>query len=535
MMKRVNVFFFIIFALYFVNEGIGQSWQKVYFPNTGPWGVIESYDNGFVIAGMYYSNFTVHWGLILKTDINGVVLWHKRVGTYNDGTVVYDIKQTNDGGYILTGATCQVNEKTDPYILKLDACGNIDWCRIYSTPGDDDIGKAISPVSDGYISYIFRHGDDSIQPQIWLFKLDDSGDVIWKQSYAQTDTLLRHELCYTLHVTNDDYFLLSGYCYYPDSITGQTSYLKPLLIKVDQFGNYEWELPWFKINGEIYYGQGIQSITSLKNTIYTGARHIIPFGPYQGDKPSLLKTSDDGNEISYHDLNQNSVLGITSTIDWFADSTLALGGGWWIAGGEPENKITKVDTNGNILKIKDIIVSYETFQDGVVTNDNKLLIVAGIYTNMLKTYAWKLNSDLEYDSIYTQPFVYDSLCPYPIASDTIPLDCVVVGIDEPFQNPKIGRLKIYPNPASDKIHIVIPEHLKTETTIPSFNVTTMHYQWQSAILEVYDLFGRRMYSLEVRQEDKELSFDVSSWKAGMYVVRLVYQNHTVGSVKVIIQ
>ncbi|MBL7138607.1 MAG: T9SS type A sorting domain-containing protein [Bacteroidales bacterium] len=500
-----------------------------------PWGVIESYDHGFVIGGMYYSNHTYHWGLVFKTDINGEVLWHKKVGTYDDGTIVYDIKQTNDGGYILTGGTWQYNEKLDPYFMKLDACGNLDWCRVYSTPEFDYTGKAIYPVSDGYISYVFRYGDDSIQPKIWLFKLDLNGDIIWKQSYAQTDTLIRYELCYTLHVTNDQHYLLSGYCYYPDSINASTSYLRPLLIKVDQFGNSDWELPWSNVNGEIFYGQGIQSITSLRKTIYTGARHIIPTGPFQGDKPSLLKTSEDGNELIYYDINQNSVMGLTSTIDWFADSTLALGGGWWIVGGTPDNKVTKTDTNGNIIKTKDIITSYETFQDAVVSFDNKLLLIAGIANGPLRSYAWKLNSDLEYDTIYTQPYVYDSLCPYPIALDTIPLDCVVVGIDEPFQNPETGRLMVYPNPASDKIHIIIPEQLKIETAIPSFNVTTVYHQWHSAFLEIYDLFGRRIYSKEVTKSDKELEIDVSWWTEGLYVVRLIYNGQMVGNAKVIVE
>ncbi|MBN1198242.1 MAG: hypothetical protein JXA23_02740, partial [Bacteroidales bacterium] len=34
----------------------------------------------------------------------------------------------------------------------------------------------------------------------------------------------------------------------------------------------------------------------------------------------------------------------------------------------------------------------------------------------------KVNSDLEYDSIYTQPFTYDSLCPHPIISTPVELD-----------------------------------------------------------------------------------------------------------------
>jgi len=536
MMARLKILCFLLVTFLQVNEGTCQIWPRIYFPNTGtyPWGVTESYDHGFVIGGMYYSNQTYHWGLVFKTDINGEVLWHKKVGNYNDGTIVYDITQTDDGGYILTGGTCHYNEHFDPYFIKLDACGNPSWCRVYSTPDLDYIGKAINPVSDGYIAYVFRYGDDSIQPKLWLFKLDLNGDIVWKQSYAQSDTSITKEHCYTLHLSSDDYYIITGYCYYPDSINGSTSYLKPLIIKADQNGNAEWELPWTNVDGELFYGQGFQSVSSLRKTIYTGGRHIIPTGLYQGDKPSLLKTSGDGNEIEYSDLNQNSILGLTSTIDWFADSTLALGGSWLLAGGSTDNKVIKTDTNGNILKIKEIITSYETFQDGLVTFDNKLLLIVGIATNLVRSYAWKLTSDLEYDTLYTQPFVYDSLCPHPITSDTIPLDCVIVGLEEPLQSPETGRLKVYPNPAWEILHIEIPEHLKTETSNPAFHITTIYHQWKSAMIEVYNLYGREMLAKDIRQADEEFLIDVSRWNAGMYVIRLVYQGQTIASEKVMV-
>ena len=154
---------------------------------------------------------------------------------------------------------------------------------------------------------------------------------------------------------------------------------------------------------------------------------------------------------------------------------------------------------------------------------------------MWTTYAWKLNSDLEYDTLYTHPFVYDSLCPHPIASDTILLDCVVVGINEPFENPQTGRLKVYPNPASDILHLEIPQQLKSVTQSPVFNLTTVYHQWKSAMLEVYDLFGEKVYSGEVRQPEKLIDLGVAGWGRGMYVVRLVYNGKTVASEKVLIK
>jgi hypothetical protein len=67
------------------------------------------------------------------------------------------------------------------------------------------------------------------------------------------------------------------------------------------------------------------------------------------------------------------------------------------------------------------------------TFDNKYITV-GTNQNEIGRfviYAFKLNSDMEYDTIYNAPFTYDSLCPYGITSDTTDLDCdLLVNIDE---------------------------------------------------------------------------------------------------------
>jgi len=205
-------------------------------------------------------------------------------------------------------------------------------------------------------------------------------------------------------------------------------------------------------------------------------------------------------------------------------------------GGEGQNGVFKVDRNGNFLDSVNIQQTVYCFSDAIIDKDNKLFLVQPKSSSgFWRTYVWKLNSDLEYDTLYTYPYVYDSLCPHPIASDTIPLDCVIVGLDEPFQNPETGKLKIYPNPAKEKLHIVIPDQIKTQTNSPVFNLTTVYHQWCSAVIEIYDLFGRKMFSKKVLQADKELEIDVSAWPRWMFVVRLVYNTQTVGSEKIVVE
>jgi len=151
-------------------------------------------------------------------------------------------------------------------------------------------------------------------------------------------------------------------------------------------------------------------------------------------------------------------------------------------------------------------------------------------------YAVKVNYDLEYDSIYTQPLTYDSLCPYPIIFTTIDPDCdnVYVGIEEPFQHPETTRLRIYPNPAYERITIELPKYLIISNTTGRIPSTTIYHQWGSVILEAYDLFGRKVFKKEIIRAESEVEQDVSNWQAGMYVLRLVYQSNVVADEKVVI-
>jgi hypothetical protein len=84
------------------------------------------------------------------------------------------------------------------------------------------------------------------------------------------------------------------------------------------------------------------------------------------------------------------------------------------------------------------------------------------------------------------------------------------------------------------LHIELPEQLKSEIATPVFNLTTVYHQWRSARVEIYDLFGRRVYSAKVLQSDRRVDVYVLAWPRGMYVVRLVYQKKTVATAVVVV-
>ena len=95
---------------------------------------------------------------------------------------------------------------------------------------------------------------------------------------------------------------------------------------------------------------------------------------------------------------------------------------------------------------------------------------------------------------------------------------------------------MFPNPASDLIHITLPDRIRLESQTKNFSVQTTFHKWTKELdLEVYDLFGKRVFSKVISLEEKQLDLDVSAWPRGMYVVRLVYDGKTVTSAKVVMK
>ena len=75
--------------------------------------VTSSGDGGCVFTGSLDSSFSI------KLDVNGNIIWWNN---YMDGSItLFDIKKTNDGGYIACGGSINF----DGYIFKIDSIGNL--------------------------------------------------------------------------------------------------------------------------------------------------------------------------------------------------------------------------------------------------------------------------------------------------------------------------------------------------------------------------------------------------------------------------
>ena len=278
-----------------------------------------------------------------------------------------------------------------------------------------------------------------------------------------------------------------------------------------------------------YVGEAWVSVRDPHNNYYSSGR--------REGSPEFIKFSNSGNELYTQDLFPGAEGGNATTIICFDDSTYILYASWTYDGYTNYMGFIKSDTLGNIQEIKYLPNPDESSVWWTAkTSDNKIL---GVGTNVIgsntRIVAFKVNSELEYDSIYTNPFTYDSLCPDSITSKTIDPDCdFVVNVEEPFSNPETVCLKVFPNPAKDEVTVEFPKYLKKTSGSSGLHITTVYHQWKSAILKVYNLSGSVVYSSEIPGSMQQTKIDVSSWPRGMYYFRLVYDQQTIAGEKAIV-
>ncbi len=469
---------------------------------------------------------------LIKTDINGQVLWEKTFGAPDSYISFYYLDINQSGEIFLSGASSNNDTSTDPFVIKLNACGEKEWCLDFSTPDHFDYAYTIVALEDGGCAVLLRYtGIISYQTdRICLAKIDTDGNIMWKKCYNSSDTNILNEDSESLFLTPDNGFLISGNCDYLDSTTN-LFWIKPYLIKTDSLGNLEWERV-IHANDSNHIGgtANYSTISPSGQFYYTSISHYY-YNP-EIDKPALGKLDLNGNVIGTYDIIQGFPNGGMSSAQFINDSTLAADCGWGNGMEDFGHYLALLDTLGNII---DTILISQDIYSGVlhICHDNKLVDMYNIYQNdQFDVYLRKFNYDLEDDTLYTRPFTYDSLCPYQIVSDTIVQDnCeLIVGIEEETGRPgdkgkggkgeeeKRGELEVWPNPAK---------------TIVDCRLPNVDFRSDCSLV-IYDIFGRKMKEISVPSGQVELQIDVSNFENGIYFIKFFSEHYQVSASKFLI-
>ncbi len=150
--------------------------------------MIPTSDGGFLMMGEFAPNYDKI--LLIKVDAQGQQVWLNSAGPNVGKTEGRDIKNTSDGGYIITGYTRPLgnNDDEDFYMVKLDENGDEVWD--YKT-GDqfDEHGEDVIQTQDGgFVSTGYKFTNGSNERELYLTKLSETGDSLWTKLIGEVGT-----------------------------------------------------------------------------------------------------------------------------------------------------------------------------------------------------------------------------------------------------------------------------------------------------------------------------------------------------------
>jgi len=202
-------------------------WAKTYGGTDGDYGLSakETNDGGFIITGIIFGFGS--GGYLIKTSSDGTLQWSKVFGGTGGG-VGYSVQQTNDGGFILTGSSGNGAGYSDIYLVKTASDGNLQWEKTYGGWGYD-YGQSVRQTNDG--GYIIGGYTNSFTTNgfndFYLLKTDSNGVLLWSKTYGETNG----EDGFSAEQTKDGGFIIAGIINFG---VGHNNFY---LVKTDNNGN----------------------------------------------------------------------------------------------------------------------------------------------------------------------------------------------------------------------------------------------------------------------------------------------------------
>jgi hypothetical protein len=382
--------------------------------------ILQTEDNGYILCG-----HTCTFGsggqdvYIVKTDASGTIEWTQTYGGGGEDHGYY-ISKANNGGFIICAESTSTGSRT-AYIIRIDSNGNVIWenninanylstsrCLVQTEANDIIVCGSTSMTNLG-------------ETDVLLFKLNESGELIWNKKYGGDG----YDFAYSICETTDGGFVMAGGSSFPEKGNYDI-----YIIKTDTEGDTVWTR---KYGGSIY-DAAYSILKSNDGNLFVGSSSAIT-----GDmKHRILKLDNNGDTLwtkTYGEDASSFGMNISLTND-----NCLIGCGWSKNLNEQESRLNlyKTDVNGNLLWFKYFGGdSYDIGYDVFEANDLGL-VVAG----------------------YTQSFGAGMADMYLIKTDS---EGFLTSMNE-FNKEK-NLISIFPNPATSFITIQLKEDIPIEETI----------------------------------------------------------------------
>lgn len=489
-------------------------------------------DYGFILAGASLSKKSGnktddnlgnldYW--IWKMDEGGSEDWQKSLGG-SGADILYSIKNTRDGGFILAGTSDSPagGQKTDAcrgrediWIVKLNAKGGEEWQHTLGG-GGQDLVKIIAQTTDGgYIiggssssdisPLILRGGTDKYGKSeknrgnldYWIIKLDFNGEIEWQKTLGgqYADKLE------SIEQTKDNGYIIAGHSNSPGSFDkeydnyGEGDYW---IIKLDEKGITEWQKV---LGGE--EDDHVAAIIELKDGGYIAAGNSISATSGNKNKTNrkgtdfwIVKLDVKGGILWQETYNTGNTDILTSLIE-NNDGTLLLGG---YAQSEVMGDVTKKTDKKEIndyIALKISADGEELWKETVGSKGEDILM------KLIETR----------DSGYLLTGTSNSEISRDRNSVKGKNDFWVVKLkdkDKKEHKEKVA-IEAIPNPAITFTNVIVG------------------FDFTSGTATLFDLAGRQLQSFEV--SNRTIPVDLTPYPTGLYIMEVKTDTGT-GSVKI---
>jgi hypothetical protein len=142
----------------------------------------QTQDGGYILTGKADSS-----GLaLIKVDSSGESLWARNYPDAPHPDMGMDVELTADGGYVLAGVNAVLlseHANCKMLIMKVNANGGLVWKTKLGTDGTS-IGYSVAPTSDGgYVAAGMTTSTGTREGDGYIVRTNSSGSVLWTRTY----------------------------------------------------------------------------------------------------------------------------------------------------------------------------------------------------------------------------------------------------------------------------------------------------------------------------------------------------------------
>lgn len=199
--------------------------------NDRAYSILEHSSGGYAFGGYTYSfgqGEADFW--LIKTDEEGTHQWNRTYGTITNNEGCQDIKESTDGGFVLTGWRGYPSEPYDVWLVRTDETGTQLWNRTIGGSANDFLRSIVELSDGGFALAGSTTSFGSGEYDAWLVKLGSDGVPLWNRTFGGSERDYFNSI-----LELSDGFLLSGY-----TESAGAGYNDVFIVRTDQNGNQQW-------------------------------------------------------------------------------------------------------------------------------------------------------------------------------------------------------------------------------------------------------------------------------------------------------